>query len=56
MNFLEQKDLALIGYTVPLSLSILKAEPRLIRISTSIGAKGRDSTCLSSFQKEKFNN
>ena len=50
---LEQKHLAFQETLVPLFVTILYAEPRHIRISTTIGAKGRYFAFLSSFKKRK---
>jgi hypothetical protein len=49
---LEQKDLASSGTLVPLCVAILRAEPRLTRIFTAIGAKGRDFAFLPLSKKE----
>jgi hypothetical protein len=51
---LEQKDLAFLSTLIPLFVAILCAEPRHIRISTSIGAKGWYFAFLPSFKKEKI--
>jgi hypothetical protein len=48
---LEQKDLAFSGSMVPLSVTISRR--KIGRISTAIGAKGRDFDFLLSFQKRK---
>jgi hypothetical protein len=50
---LEQKHLAFQEALVPLFVTILYAEHRHIRISTTIGAKRRYFAFLSSSQKRK---
>jgi hypothetical protein len=47
--FLEQKDLVFSGSMVPLSVAISRR--KIGRISTAIGAKGRDFDFLSSFKE-----